>query len=1080
MGQAARNALKGYTFQHYIFTLFVAKMDVERKIKKIESEAITTGNFDDLYLESNKNYRIQVKNYPGTSLDDISISKDSFRIKGNSNVYNQLENNIVIINTDQIITNSEFLGLPAIIINKIVIIPLTPSDVQNLLDEMFSTESREVQIIQYAFSLTTSSNFVILIEDLPKVIRMSVDLSDKTILIREPLESIETGILWISGKPGVGKSHYVEELIQKYDNAIVYRFWTGSQDERLMKRLQFDAFLDDIAVAIFNSPKSYTIAELTQEIVRQEKILIIDGLDHVENYNPKELNLYIDFINSLENAPIVVLSRPLVAKVSWKPMELTNWSLEETELYLAMAYNISEYRVVREIYYATDGYPIITYFIAEHYITHEEINITLEIENLNQYYGILLEKVKPKSLLSIFATNNSFFTEFEIRNILKDPFLVDVIMDFSEAHPYLFKRTLNRISLIHDSFNTYLRYELKNYPELEDRINQFVESSLLSGDVNFMSRLSSFELSEDFYKELLWMYSEVDNFSTLLERTLDFNSVTSFYNQLQRLLEHREGVLNLYQYYSFSLIYQMINRNDLIGNEGLVYQVLLYMNDHVIIEEEIFSTGVLWNTFILLELQEEGPYKRYLTDRMYDSNQIETLYEAVYDEQHYFEIRESKPNYKETLEKLEDNNITEFIKQDILIRHMVNVWNNQDREDIYFKLLDEYLKNVENIAIYQLSKIVENYGIRSMWSARILISVKYQLNEMGKLGEKNFFYGKSLDEIIRESASKGSFETVEYAQSFLRLVNHGKRQTDIYSINRVWTMYYNRKDYSVYTLDTTLNVFEEYGFLDELKSIDILRKVMDQSEKGIRHLLGSYINMKDDFIINKLEQIGAFNDSDFPLDIFDLAPEKINCLDVKHFDDRVYELLSYHGYGKTIEYGDIQNSLQSKYCNRILDAIIYHGYRILGAIDDKKIEKKIIEKGIYILKKSIEEEKEYIPFKYGCLHEEDKKYINDNQIGYLEVSRYPDGWHSCLPLVDIYSLYKVEEIRIHHMKIIHTAMFARVSDKEYIGNWHLLIGNIPRFLQQYEVHIDWNKMYGILKWFLKESLIYDIDNNKQL
>lgn len=1079
MGQAARNALKGYTFQHYIFTLFVAKMDVERKFKKIESEAITTGKFDDLYLESDKNYRIQVKNYPGTSLDDISISKDSFRIKGNSNVYNPNENNIVIINTDKIITDSEFLGLPAIIINKIVIIPLTPSDIQNLLDEMFSTESREVQIIQYAFSLTTSSNFMIMAEDLPKVIRMSIDLSDKTILIREPLESIETGILWIIGKPGVGKSHYVKELIQKYDNAIVYRFWTGSQDERLMKRLQFDSFLNDIAVAIFNSPKSYTIAELIQEIVRQEKILIIDGLDHVENYNPKELDLYINFINSLEDAPIVVLSRPLLAKVNWKQMELINWSFEETELYLAMAYNIYEYRVVREIYNVTDGYPIITYFVAEHYKIHKEINVTLEIESLNQYYGLLLDKVNPKSLLSIFATNNSFFTESEIRNILKESFLVDAIMDFIETHPYLFKRTLNRISLIHDSFNTYLRYELKNYPELEDRINEFVQSSLLSGTVNFMSRLASFDLSENFYKDILLMYSDLGNFSALLERTLDFNSVTSFYNQLQRLLEHREGVLNLYQYYSFSLIYQMINRNDLIGNGGLVYQVLLYMNDHIIIEEEIFSTGVLWNTFILLELQEEGPYKKYLTDRMYDSNQIETLYEAVYDEQHYFEIRESKPNYKETLEKLEDNNLTEFMKQDILIRHMVNVWINQDREDIYFRLLYEYLENVENIAIYQLSKIVEKYGIRSMWSARILISFKYQLNEMGKLEEKNFFYGKSLDEIIRESASKGSFETVEYAQSFLRLVNHEKRQIDIYSINRVWTMYYNRKDYSVYTLDTTLNVFEEYGFLDELKSIDILRKVMDQSEKGIRHLLGSYINMKDDFIINKLEQIGAFNDSDFPLDIFDLAPEKINCLDVKHFDDRVYELLSYHDYGKTIEYGDIQNPLQSKYCNRILDAINYYGYRILGAIDDKNIEKKIIEKGIDILKKSIEEE-EYIPFKYGCLHQEDKKYINDNQIGYLEVSRYPDGWHSCLPLVDIYSLYKVEEIRIHHIKIIHTAMFARVSDKEYIGNWHLLIGNIPRFLQQYEVHIDWNKMYGILKWFLKESLIYDIDNNKQL
>ncbi|WGE39169.1 hypothetical protein [Bacillus stercoris] len=1079
MGQVARNALKGYTFQHYIFTLFVAKMDVERKIKKIESETIISGNFDDLYIEADENYRIQVKNYPSTTLDDIVITKDSVRIKGNSNDYNQDENNIVIINTDQIDTDSEFMGFPAKKVNGIVIIPLTPFDVQDLLDEMFSTESREIQIIQFAFSLITSSNFVINEEELPKMIRMSLDLNDRTILIREPLESVEKGILWIYGKPGVGKSHYVEELIQKYNDAIVYRFWTGSQDERLMKRLQFDTFLNDVALGIFNSPRSYTIEELIQEIIRQEKILIIDGLDHVENYNPKELQLYIDFINSLKEARLVVLSRPLLAKVSWQPMELINWSFDETALYLAMAYNIYEYRVVKEIYEVTDGYPIITYFIAEHYIMHKEINIGLEIENLNQYYSILLEKANPKSLLSIFATNNSFFTESELRTILNESFVVDAIMDFIEVHPYLFKRTMNRISLIHDSFNTYLRYQLESYPELKGRVNQFVQSSLLNGDINFMSRLSSFELSEDFYNELLWMYSEVDNFSALLERTLDYNSITSFYNQLQKLLEQREGVLDLYHYYSFALVYQMANRNDLIGYDGLVYQILIYMNDHLTIEEEIFSTGVLWNIFILLKLKDEASYKRYLADRMYDPNQINELYEKLNDEHCYFEKRKEKPNYKETLEKLQENDIFEFGKQDILIRHMVKVWVHQDKEDIYYKILDEFLNNDENIATYRLRKIVEENGIRGRWSARILSSVKYQLNEIGELGEKNFFYGKSLSDIIRNSAPNGSFETVEYAQSFIRLANHEKRQIDIYSVNRVWAMYYNRKDYSVYTLDSALTVFEKFGFLEDLKSIEILRKVMNQSEKGIRHLLGSYINLKDDSLINKLGQIGAFNDSDFPVDIFDLTPEKINCLDVKHVDQRIYKMLSYHNYGKTIEYRDILNPLRSKYFNRVLDAIDYYGYKIFGLIDDEEIEEMITEKGIEILKQ-VKEEDSYIPFKHGCIHEADIEYIHENQIGYLEVSRYSDGWHSCLPFVDLYSLYNLDEIRMSHLKIIHNAMFARVSDREYIGNWNLLIGNIPRFLEQYEIDINWNKMYEILKWFLRESLIYDVDVNNQL
>ena len=40
--KVARNSLKGYNYQNYIFTLFLAKMDTERNIVKIESEALDT------------------------------------------------------------------------------------------------------------------------------------------------------------------------------------------------------------------------------------------------------------------------------------------------------------------------------------------------------------------------------------------------------------------------------------------------------------------------------------------------------------------------------------------------------------------------------------------------------------------------------------------------------------------------------------------------------------------------------------------------------------------------------------------------------------------------------------------------------------------------------------------------------------------------------------------------------------------------------------------------------------------------------------------------------------------------------
>ena len=67
----------------------------------------------------------------------------------------------------------------------------------------------------------------------------------------------------------------------------------------------------------------------------------------------------------------------------------------------------------------------------------------------------------------------------------------------------------------------------------------------------------------------------------------------------------------------------------------------------------------------------------------------------------------------------------------------------------------------------------------------------------------------------------------------------------------------------------------------------------------------------------------------------------------------------------------------------------------------------------------------------------------------------------------------MNEIKKDYLKIIHNAIFARVPNRDYYGNWYLLIGNIPKFADTYNIDVNWDIMYRILKWFLKESLICD-------
>lgn len=416
MGEVARNSLKGYTYQQSVFVLFLGIMDTERTIGEIVVEAVDTKNFDDIYLkdviigECNKSsYRIQVKNYPGTCDDDIKIKGNVLSINGNKNSFDTEDNNILIVNSTLIETNSEFMGLACAKRDNIIIIPLTPEQIVDRLDNMFSTEARELQIKHLADEIIEDAIFEIDVDKLPATIEMSIDLENQTILLRTVPDAFPYDITFIEGKPGVGKSHFVNEICDKYPEAIVYRFWIGSQDPNRNRRILFENFISEIGIKVYKTAKKVIIDELIDKIRDQNKLIIIDGLDHVENYNPRQLQEFIDFINKLVDVKVVVLSRPLKCNIEWKKSNLLDWSYDETRLYLELAHNITEYKVQNQIYKITNGYPIITYFIAEDYKLKHVVDINQPIKEIDEYYdSLFINNDKPSSAIGIFATGNCF------------------------------------------------------------------------------------------------------------------------------------------------------------------------------------------------------------------------------------------------------------------------------------------------------------------------------------------------------------------------------------------------------------------------------------------------------------------------------------------------------------------------------------------------------------------------------------------------------------------------------------------------------------------------------------------------
>lgn len=1075
MGEIARRALKGYSYQQSIFTLFLALMDTERIISKIIVETLDTKNFDDIFLEdvqygktSSKAYRIQVKNYPCVELKDIKISKNILSIDGNKNEFEPTDNNIFVINTASIETDDIFMGLPCTKKGGIIIIPLTSEQVADRMDSMFNMESRELQIIHKANDITENAKFEITINDLPEILQMSIDLENKTVLLRNVPDDFEHSITFIEGKPGVGKSHFVNEICEKYPDAVVYRFWIGSQDPNRNKRIRFENFLSEMGIKIYKTAKKVYIDELVETIRKDDRLIVIDGLDHVENYNPQELENFTGFIEKLSDVRVVVLSRPMKRKIEWKKDTLLDWNFEETRLYLEMAHRIVDYKIQDEIFHVTGGYPIVTYFISEDYKINHVLNIEQPIIGINEYYDTLfIGQDSPSSAIGVFASGNCFFTWKELESFFSDPEMYEVICQFIELHPYLFKQLMNRVSLIHDSFNTYLRTKISVFSQRQKKVISIIRSSILTGSIEYMDRMQSFCFDDEFYEILLKRYSEFNEFKNLMMSTRDYNSIQSLYIQLQSILEDRKGILDIYQYYSFALLFQIANRNDLIGTNRWVLQMLIYMNKHGGIEDNIFSSDYIWQVYIACKNSEKLA-AQYLANRHFSDSQFYDLIADVNDEFAFYEKKNIIIKYVDVIKAFDNDDNRMFDKDSVLIDYLVSIWIHGNKEDKFYDDFIGYIQG-DRKCVCKMQKELSQYGFDEFWISTSLESAEYQLHELGYFGDGNIFRNISLLDLILQEAEKGSYKVVNLVASYIKLANYEKRNIDIENLACSWAMYFNHKDYSVYTIDEALVTFEQQGLISEDNSFDIIQKLMAQSDDGISHLMTSYVNKKGAEYVNKINEQGYFLDGDCRIRFWELDSAIYNCFRKEDVAIQVTELLRYHYPSKDIDAKVIQPIMESKYEKLVLDGIEYYGYSILSP--NAELIPVLEDRGIKYFDSDEQDKEDYIPLQYGHIHKEDYEYIAKQNIDYLEVAEYTDGWDSCLPFVDVFSLYNKEDIQRDCVEIIHRAMYARRAEKEYLGKWSLLIGNIPALLFQYEMDINWEKLYVIFKDFLEVSLI---------
>ena len=528
-------------------------------------------------------------------------------------------------------------------------------------------------------------------------------------------------------------------------------------------------------------------------------------------------------------------------------------------------------------------------------------------------------------------------------------------------------------------------------------------------------------------------------------------------------------MLDIYEYYSFALLFQVATRNDLIGCDSLVYQMLLYMKSHGGVEDNIFSSDYIWQVYLVC-CGEEKYTECYFSNRHMSHSQLYDLIEHLNEDFEFHNKSENEMTPDELDAQLKNENTSSIEKKEALTNYLISIYIHGKPGDRYFVLFGAFLSGDKEYGTRTLLAEMQQYGLDKFWLEYSLHTAEYQLHELGFFGDRNKFRNHPFDELIIKNAHQGSFEVTTLVSSALKLANHECREVDISSLAYCWSMYYNRKDYSVSTIDEALLTFEAQGLISWKESFSIIDKLMDQSEKGISHLLTSYLNKKGADCVNALNETGYFNNKRANIRFWDLNPEYYDCFNSSEVLEQVMQLLSIYHYSRNIEYDYIQNIMKSKHRNLVLCSVKQYDYAVL--MPDEDIVPILEEKGVKYVGRKIRDETKHIPLQHGSISIHDFEYIAAQKIGYLEISQYADGWYSCLPFVDVFSLYPKEEIQQNYISIIHNSMFARVSDNEYIGNWNELLGNIPAFLSRYGINVNWEKIYDIFNAFLDVSLIY--------
>lgn len=108
-------------------------------------------------------------------------------------------------------------------------------------------------------------------------------------------------------------------------------------------------------------------------------------------------------------------------------------------------------------------------------------------------------------------------------------------------------------------------------------------------------------------------------------------------------------------------------------------------------------------------------------------------------------------------------------------------------------------------------------------------------------------------------------------------------------------------------------------------------------------------------------------------------------------------------------------------------------------------------------------------FNQGILDADSIDFIKEKKLNIADIAGYTNGSYSVFSDIDIFKVYPKEQIKENVLLILRNALIGRIKTIDEFAYLFYFVGNLPKFMDEYGIAVEYKKLYDSCMKFLKIS-----------